>query len=558
METLTTREGRTIQGRLKSAADGFQFVSSAGVATPLDGAATIAFDGTTPDPAQPILPFQVVFGINGRLSGRLIGVTDKEVRLAAPSGEVWTIARSGARSITQLAGEAEVLHDGFESLDAKRWSTAGTPALSNERPAAGKSSLRLPAGGSSLTAKLAEPVAAGRVELSFNDDARTEAGQRWFVELAFRGKGGERETIRAILGWSQETVAVESVTGPPLAVQPLVRKPGWHRLVLRFQPDRTDLAIDNLELAHGRGPGGPLIELRIASATLPQSPTPAKELHTLLDDVRIAKHLEPSGETVVEPDQDELQLISGDQLFGAMRSASAERVAHVIDGRETSIPWSRVAGVYLRRTAARADLLEGLWVRAEWQANAERDADQIEGVLKSISDQALTIEVPYLGAVAVPRGQMRQLVILGRMRRLVLDPHPRHLGDEFRADLDPPQPSSTLPVISFTLEKPPVADAQVAIDAVQVEGVGGSTFSDRVKAGELLTTVLLNGKPLGNLNALVKGRNDTATRLRLPAPKSAFQPGKNTITFEQTGLKNRPQTRDNLGLVGVALEFGWE
>src|SRR5205814_1821790 len=85
-------------------------------------------------------------------------------------------------------------------------------------------SLRLPAEGTALTHSLDEPLATGRLDLAFFDDGAVVAGRQCVLEPAFRGPA-DRSVMRVILGWSEESLAVESPSGPALAVQRLARTP---------------------------------------------------------------------------------------------------------------------------------------------------------------------------------------------------------------------------------------------------------------------------------------------------------------------------------------------
>ena len=60
---------------------------------------------------------------------------------------------------------------------------------------------------------------------------------------------------------------MESPDGPSLAVQRLARTPGWHRLTLRFGPEQIEIAVDGKELAHGKGPAGPLDQIKLATSS---------------------------------------------------------------------------------------------------------------------------------------------------------------------------------------------------------------------------------------------------------------------------------------------------
>ena len=196
-----------------------------------------------------------------------------------------------------------VLSDGFETIDLERWAEVGRPTADASIKLTGEKSLRIGADGSALTASLSEPVGQGRLELAFQDSGEVVPGASWFVDLLFKGEHGP-ESLRAILGWSEDSLAVQSSGGPALGVQRLARKAGWHRLEVRFGPDGAEMAVDGDALAHGRGPTGPLIEVRIGSSIAGKEPANALAAH--VDDLRIVRLAStlPPGEA--EPAQDEV------------------------------------------------------------------------------------------------------------------------------------------------------------------------------------------------------------------------------------------------------------
>jgi hypothetical protein len=71
----------------------------------------------------------------------------------------------------------------------------------------------------------------------------------------------------------------------------------------------------------------------------------------------------------------------------------------------------------------------------------------------------------------------------------------------------------------------------------------------------LRTNLKLNGEPFDYLNRFVTDKNEEPMRVRVPIPRGLLRPGKNVIGFEQTGTENDPNYLDDLGLLGVALEF---
>jgi hypothetical protein len=564
VETWRDAAGTRVSGRvLGDAASGFRFQPEAGgPALPLEKTVAVTFE--SPEVAsvpKGLPPFHALLGLEQRISGRLGTVSARVIQLEdGPNGAAVTLPRGGVTALLQRPGEAQVFQDGFEAIDESRWRQVGEPEVAANPHLSGQRALRLPAGGSSVTYRLAEPMVAGRLELAYCDSGAQAEDQHWFVDLTFQGPNGP-EPVRAILGWNEETLAVESSPGgPSLVVQRLVRKPGWHQLVIRFGPERTELAVDGDALAHGDGPGGPLTEIRLASETRGKAGPPAG-LAGAIDDFRLVRLAEPIGGLEVEPTQDEVRLLSGDQVFGYIRSADSEHVVLSVAGKDVDFPWSEVAGLYFRRTPATGTPIEGLLVRLEWRAapgHDPRDLDQAEGALIAVSDAAFTLATPYAGTLTIPRDRLRKLHVLGKARRLVLDPHAHHLGNEVFKELhfDPPQPEGRTLEIAFDLDAVPPGAATLALDVVQVAGEADHLpFAELIAQGELRTNIALNGQPLDYINRYIMSKNETPERIRIPIPAGRLRGGRNTLTFTQAGRKNDPNYLDDLGLLCIALEF---
>jgi hypothetical protein len=552
-------DGRAVAGRLeRDEARGFVFRPEGGEPIGLGEVRAIAFDSPGPGRAFGTPTFQVGLGGGGRISGELVGVDGESVTLDVPGAGRVALGRRGVRSVVQRPGAAQVFRDGFEGLDRRRWSgLVGDPQVVAAPRLVGEGALRLPAGGSALTMRLDEPIGSGALEVAFLDDGRRVEGQRWFVDLTFRGGEGQEATVRAVLGWAEETLAVESPGGPRLHVQRLLRRAGWHRLSIRFGPEQTELAVDGDELAFGRpGLGLPLAEVRLATEGLGDAGAP-RGLAAVLDDLALSRRAEPFGSLESEPSLDEVRLTSGDQLFGRVRSADASGVEAEVGGRPVALPWSDVAGLFFRRDPAPAEPVSGWLARVEWAASAEdaRGRDRVEGAIAGLTDDALELDVPYLGRLGVPRDRLRRVEPLERALRIVLDPGPYHLGDRYVADLDPPRPEPEPLELAFTLDAPPEGAASLCLDVVQVIGVVGTPgFSERVAAGELRTRMALNGRPLDDLNTFITAANERPERVRVPIPPGTLRAGRNVLRFEQTGEADAPARRDNLGLLGVAIE----
>jgi hypothetical protein len=559
-ETLTVDEQRPVRGRLVGLARGeLAFLSEHdGKPRALERGAVVTFAPADGEPAAASAPFHVLLGAGGRLSGRLLEVTASEIRFAeGPSDKPFTVARGGAVAVVQRPGEALVVFEPFDTLLGRGWSLTGEAEIDADERASASKSLKLPSHGASVTLKLPEPIGSGRFEVSYYDGEEVVAGCRQLVDLSFRLPSHELAPIRVILGWNDETLAVESPQGPALAVQRLSRRKGWHRLGIQFGPERLDIQVDNEVLAHGNGPTGPLSEIRLATEVL-RNGKPSSNQNARFDDLQLVRIASPPGRLNVDPSQDEARMITGDQTFGWVVKADAKRVILEQDNKEIPLPWSEVAGIYFRRRAETAAPIDGTLVRAEWKSKAppqRRESDLIEGALVGVTDSELTFAVPYAGLVVVPRDRMIRVEVIGRGRHLVIDPHAHHLGDRIVSDLDPAQPEGGAYELEFNLRQVPEAPATLVLDVVQVVGEAGDAFSPQVKNGELVTRVLLNGKAFDTLNRHIRTKNDTPERIRLSIPAGALRAGKNLLRFEQEGTKMDPAKRDNLGLQGIAVDF---
>lgn len=561
-ETLEIPDTPARTGRLDGDTRGFRFVLP-GETKPiaLEPGMTIKATGQGPAAVTGTPPFRVDLGLGQRLSGRLVAIDEQAVRLADVAGEgTVAIVRAGVEAVIQRPGESLVLQEGFETIDDGRWTVLGMPEIDAEPRLAGEHSLRIPAGGTALTHRLSQPFASGRLEVAFHDPGTVQAGRQWFVDLTFRGPGGN-ETVRTILGWAEESLGVESPTGPALAVQRLARRPGWHRLMVKFRPESTEIAVDGDELAHGKGFSGPLTEVRLASYGKGDPADPANPV-CHLDDLRLVKFAEPAGSLEADVTQDEVRLTSGDQAFGSVIGADDQKIRLLIDGHEVALPWGEASGIHFRRVSVPGAAVSGLLVRAEWQAgpgNDRRDGNVLEGALVGLTDRILSLATAYAGTVAIPRSRLTALAVVGRGTRIELDPKAHHLGDENSTTppiLDPPQPEGPVLERAFELRAVPEGQPTLVIDAVHVVGEAPDLpFAEEVRKGDLRTNLRINGEPFDYLNHHITTRNETPERVRAAIPRALLKPGKNVVRLEQTGRANDPNFLDDLGILGIAVEF---
>ncbi len=535
--------------------------------TTLEPGAIVSLPASAPQVTAIPPLFRVQVGETARISGMLRAVTDKAVLLSVPwqAADV-AVTRPGVQAVLQRPGEARLFADRFDRLEPARWSVRGKPQPAESlAPAHAGKGLRLPAGEASLEHRLAEPVGSGRVELAFLDEGRTAAGQRWTFELTFRGPAGPA-TLCVLLGWAEESLAVECPSGPTLAVQRLAHSAGWHRLSLRFGPEHTEIAVDGKELAHGRAPAGPLDSVKIATGKAGANPTPpSADLAGYLGEIQIIRFAEPPTSLEVDPSQDEVRLVVGDQLYGQVHQADHDRVTIDIEEKSVALDWSEVAGIHFRRVPATSPIVAGALARLEWHAvpgepRDGRDLDFAEGAVTAISDTAITLATPYAGTLVIPRDRLVRLRVLDRGWLRVIDSAAHHLGDNISTTpplLDPPLPEGGVLERTFVLDEArPGNQAFVVLDVVQVVGESsGLPYSNLVQKGELRTYVAVNGRRIDYLNRYINTSNETPERIRIPIPRDLLKTGKNLLRIEQTGIASDPTWFDDLGILQVAIQF---
>ncbi len=538
-----------------------------GVPVVLGPRAVVVCGGRGPAANQSAPTFRVELGNGARVSGRAVELDANTIRLEGDAGGATLAAsRGGVLAVTQRPGQSIVLREDFETLNPAVWKVEKGARLVETPHLSGKRSLALDATGGSIAHTLAEPVAAGRFEVAFLDGAPGASLACTFqIELEFRGESGPR-LIRVLLGFENDALAVETPTGPTLAVQRLPRRPGRRRLVVRFASDAVEIAVDGDELAHGRGPDGPLVAIRAACvAGTKDAPVEAGApavVVGVLDDLVLTRFSEPVGGQEIDLTQDEIRGVNGDQLFGKIETADSRRVVALCEGRRVALPWSEVSGLYLRREPRAATAVEGRIARVEWRVahgDEPRDVDVVEGAVVAIDDNALAIDVPYLGRIAIPRPMLRRVTFDSRARRVVLDAWPHHLGDEISIKpplLDPPRPEGRRLSIPCRLDSILTGRAVVVLDVVEVAGEApGLPYSAWLAKGELRTNLVVNGKPIDYINRYVNNANETPARIRIPIPAGVLKPGANTLALEQSGIAGNPDYLDDLGLLGVAIEF---
>ena len=336
-------------------------------------------------------------------------------------------------------------------------------------------------------------------------------------------------------------------------------------MVVRFAPENTEISVDGKDLAHGKGPEGPLVSVRLAS--LPPAadapvPDPAKAPVCHIDDLQLTRFTELPARFELDISQDDARLVTGDQIFGEVLSADSERVRMISAGERFSLAWGQIAGLHFRRISAAGAPVEGLLARAEWRSGPGEGAaglDFAEGAITAVTDRAITMATPYSGTLSIPRELLERVLVRASGRRYTIDATSHHLGDEVSKGppvLDPPEPEGGVLERSIDLDLVANGPWFLVLDVVEVVGEhNNEPFSALVRNGELLTHAAVNGRRFDNVNRHVKTENKTPERVALPIPAGLLRPGKNTIRLELTGSAEKEKQLDDLGVLEMALEL---
>jgi hypothetical protein len=468
-------------------------------------------------------PHRVVFHRNQQLTGELLGLDDESLRLRTFWSDQARLSRRAIAAVTHLPGLVTIFHDDFET-DLKAWKVTGKPALSEARHTSGRRSLLLKNPGQEAFYKLPTPLKAGRCGVNLHDPGATE-GARWLVEAEF-GK----QAIKILLAGAGDAYAVETDLAAG-TTRRLARAAGWHRLNFRFTPDYFLVGVDDRLLWESgkQGPGGALTSIRLACIAPNSDKTPRGEF--FFDDFSVARQVDVLAHKFGDLSQDELWLLSGDQLFGHV--LRADRRSIDVRGRfgKKTFAWADVRGMFLESQALPPKSSDGEHVRVWLRSGVGSETDQLVGVLRALDERRLTLRHALLGDLELERTRLHQLRWLLHGRRIELDNGRHHLGDKERGGEGP-----TLRT-TFNLDKVPKSARLV----VHIIGVAQ-------------TSMILNGKRVDVLNRHVNGLAKEARRLVVVLPADRLRAGKNVLELEQAA-DGETGRREECVVLGLAIEI---
>lgn len=348
---------------------------------------------------------RIVLPSGQHLTAELIELNDKELHLRTAWAQRLSVPRSAVVAVVHPPGRVTLHDDDFED-GLKAWKLTGAPKLSDRQQTSGKQSLLLSNPGQAAEYILAEPVESGRIGINVHDPGEA-AGARWLVEAEF-ARAAEAWTagIVVVSSAAEYAVHVSDADGPARAVK---RVQGWHRLTFRFSRDYLIVGIEDrlLWASEKEGPGGPLRKLRLSCLAQPGGGAVRGEV--LFDDLSVVRYVDELPHRVEDAEQDEVWLLSGDQLFGRVVRADRRTIEMRVRSETHRLSWGQVRGLFPRREGVPPRASEGERVRVRLRSGAGGEGDELEGVVRELDVRRLVLRHAILGDVEIERGRLQRL-----------------------------------------------------------------------------------------------------------------------------------------------------
>jgi hypothetical protein len=549
-EEAVLPDGHSLRGKLKLEDGRFQFVTSARKTTSLEEIDHVRFPAAKVASLRAARLSRLTLTDGQRLTGELLGLDDKAVRFRPAWAPILTIPRPAVASITQLPGFQTFFDEDFEG-DLKAWKVTGKAALSAGKQVSGKQSLLLSGAGQAAEYGLATPLKAGRAAISYYDPLNTR-GNRWLVEAEFQEDKTPR-TLRIGVAADPEKYTAE-VPGADQKAWPVARREGWHRLQVEFSPRMLLITVDEevLWVSRLRGPGGSLHKVRLVCSAGPGDVKPRGEVH--FDDLSLSRAVPALRHQRADPGQDELWLLSGDQILGSLTRADRRTIDWKARFGKRTWSWGDVRGLFLRQQPDSPRTSDGEHIQVWLCTGADAEADRVAGPVRAWDEKRLTLRHPILGELAIDRTRIRRLRWSFHGRRIALDHSSHLLGPKGKlvASIHPSRAEGIRKEWSFRLDTVPEA-TYLRLQVVHLKGPDDG-IAQALDAGELRTQVLVNGWVVDYLNRHVRRSSRTPRQLSIRIPRKHLREGKNTLVLRQTPEKETKHY-ESCSVADLALEM---
>jgi hypothetical protein len=448
--------------------------------------------------------------------------------LPAWTDQALIVPRAAVFAVGHPPGTITLLDEDFTN-GLQGWKVKGDPAR-QVAPAGGTISLVLDQPRQAVEYVLPGPVDAGRIALSYRAEVPLPAGARWFVDVTL--VRDDRPMPVTIELAHQGTTIIRAAPGLEATTAPSFALTGWHRLEVELAHGQLLVQVDHQELHRTKAsPGLRLHKLRVRCADGPVPPLLGGEVW--VKDIRITRLVDELPRPPGEPDQDDVWLAAGDQLFGNIVAADERSIDLQCRLGPRTLAWSDVRAVNLRRQAGPPRVATGEHVRVWIDVGDGWTPDQLEGVVTGLNDQHLVLTHPYLGRVQVERAAVRQILWRFQGRRIELDRGMHHLGER-PIGQSILRPEGTSLRRTFAVPAVP-ASARLYVTVAHLPAPGDdATVARMLQRGGLRTEVVLNGRVVDYLNHYLARTPAEPATVSLALPPANLRAGNNVLELRQT------------------------
>ncbi len=461
------------------------------------------------------------------------------------------------------AGETELLAEPFENADALSGfideAVRSQVTFDREHAASGDRSWKLSSESQPVTVSCPAGLEAARVQFWFRAGPSSSASTGGRIAFTF-GEPSDANALVLELDGSRLAVVSRHGRIAQWTRQGVELRSGWHCLTVVLSPQRVLCLVDENLLAAGSGMESPLHSIRLE---------PRGGLW--IDDLSISRLDENASPLAMRLPQgdDAVGTHSGEEFFGRVTRVTPRGIT--LDGTagEATVPWSRVATIGFRSPdrplSGPAAPLDGLVARIEWQPFVDRPqlrANRVTATIVATDRHGLFVSHPFLGEFPVSWRDIGRIEPLFVGRVLVLDARRVHLGESIRADFRRPLPDGTEWRSEFLLAAKPRGDVWLSLNVADLEPSGwdtpaGSAFLKELRAGRLLTEVIVNDQPVGDLNSHLRFRvsPDQPERLLCPLAPDVLRAGTNSVRLRQRPLTEKGSDYDDCELSNLRLEL---
>ncbi len=544
----TLPNGQIHSGELKSGPSGLHFVvREQKIAVPLALMKRVVFNSPTAVPAT--LPLRRIVLTTGESLHVALDPFDKpSVGLRFRNGVAAALPQAAIAQVVQRQGERQRVFEDFR-ISRQGWTTA--------LEGRGKSAALVLAAGFTEAWPLETPLTQGVLSCWFRDP-QTADGE-WGVELQL-SPDANGPKLRINLGGAGESYQLDARSAQRFSQQRLKKTNAEHWLLVTWSDRGTQIAVDNRLLAIGPPLPSAVHVIRFSRASAPESSPETAPIY--LDDLHVA-------ETGVAPSRlatlsaEGVQLPSGNELLGKIQELDGRHAAWETPFGKRELPWTEIHRVCFVPTQLAGRPTTGVMSRLEFtpMAGEPMAADILRAAVVQCDAHHVTAEHPYFGRLQIPTAELHSLQPEFSGTTWLLDPEPRHLGDEVRNDFRRPLAEGFSWRATFKLDSLPARPIAFRVEAVDLEPNGSkspeSPFRQELRQKFLLTELFVNGQQVDDLNRFVNARAtaEFPVRIQVPLPSRWLKLGDNEVKLVQKSRQSEPGDFDDAEFSMMAIEM---